>query len=259
LRDSEISFKQKESDSIRLTSELDKANKQLEQKDVDLRLQMASYTEERLGSRADMNGLQQRIQLLEQERLETTSQLAAKREECLSSSRQLLDQKESLSTLESKHTEAISSLESKVTLLPSFPSFLYLSPACILTLIQSLHPQLSLREAEMKPGQVAILELEIQSKLLSISEVRENAERMERIACSAQLLAVQYQCTNQIKEIEEKMELERESLRREIGERERQRDEAKEATMAQSDVSTRLESEVAFLSLSLSLYFLCIY
>jgi hypothetical protein len=96
----------------------------------------------------------------------------------------------------------------------------------------------------MRPGQDAILQLEIKSKLLSISEVREEAERVERIACSAQLLATQYQCSNQIKEIEEKMVARGEVLQREIGEIGVLRDSAVEATMAQADVSTRLESEV---------------
>ena len=57
----------------------------------------------------------------------------------------------------------------------------------------------------MQLGLDAIQQLEISNKLLSIMEVREESERRERVACSAQLLATQTQCTHQIRELEEKM------------------------------------------------------
>lgn len=93
-------------------------------------------------------------------------------------------------------------------------------------------------------GQEAILELEVTKKLLSILEVREEAERRERVACSAQLLATQTQCAYQIRELEEKMLAKTCILQGEIEVITAMRDAAVEDTRAQSDIAVRLESEV---------------
>ena len=102
LRESENTIKQQEIDATRITNELERSAKQLDQKEADLRSTMASLTEERQAIRSDMGALQSRITLLEQERVETASLLAGKREECLSVSRELAQQKESMITLQSK-------------------------------------------------------------------------------------------------------------------------------------------------------------
>ena len=102
LHELETAAKQQDIDTNRLSSELERAKQQLEQKDSDLRTMMASLAEDRVIARSDMSGLQARITLLEQERVETASLLAGKREECLSTSRELSRVRDDLSALESK-------------------------------------------------------------------------------------------------------------------------------------------------------------
>lgn len=102
LRESINAGKYQEADSARVTNELERSAKQLEQKEADLRVTMASLTEERQAIRSDMGALQCRITLLEQERVEISSQLAGKREECLSTSRELAQQRDSMMALQSK-------------------------------------------------------------------------------------------------------------------------------------------------------------
>jgi chromosome segregation ATPase len=121
---------------------------QLEKKDDDLRNMNSAFNQERMDSRTDYSALQSRITLLEQERLETTSQLAAKREECLSTGREL-----------ARHSEDIMNLQSKLTE----------------------------RETEMGPGQQAIKDLEVKSKLLEIAECRENAEHPCSTFCTVKI------------------------------------------------------------------------
>jgi kinesin family member C1 len=103
----------------------------------------------------------------------------------------------------------------------------------------------------MLQGQEAIQQLEVSNKLLSIMEVREEAERRERVACSAQLLATQTQCANQIRELEEKMAAAANALQNDILLVTAQRDAANVEIRAQSDVAMRLESEVQQLKRSL--------
>ena len=102
LKEAERTIERQEIDNARITNELEKSGKQLEQKEADLRSTMASLTEERQAIRSDMGALQSRITLLEEERVETASLLAGKREECLSTARELAQQKESMITLQSK-------------------------------------------------------------------------------------------------------------------------------------------------------------
>ena len=102
LRESINAVRYQEADSARVTNELERSAKQLEQKEADLRVTMASLTEERLAIRSDMGALQCRITLLEQERVEISSQLAGKREECLSTSRELAQQRDCMMALQSK-------------------------------------------------------------------------------------------------------------------------------------------------------------
>ena len=100
------------------------------------------------------------------------------------------------------------------------------------------------RDADMIIGQEAVQQLEVTKKLLSILEVREEAERRERVACSAQLLATQTQCAYQIRELEEKMIAKTHTLQEEIRVLTTMRDTAVDDTRAQSDISVGLESEV---------------
>lgn len=103
----------------------------------------------------------------------------------------------------------------------------------------------------MLQGQEAIQQLEVSNKLLSIMEVREEAERRERVACSAQLLATQTQCSYQIRELEEKMVAATQALQQDVLLVTAQRDASNEEIRAQSDVAMRLESEVQQLRKSL--------
>ena len=103
----------------------------------------------------------------------------------------------------------------------------------------------------MQLGLEAIRQLEISNKLLSIMEVREEAERRERVACSAQLLATQTQCSYQIRELEEKMAANTFALNNEIFTVTSLRDRANDEVRAQSDLAMRLESEVQQLKRSL--------
>ena len=100
-------------------------------------------------------------------------------------------------------------------------------------------------------GQEAIQQLEISNKLLSIMEVREEAERRERVACSAQLLATQTQCSHQLCELEERMSSNTVALQNEINSISALRDLAVAEVRVQSDAAMRLESEVQQLKRSL--------
>lgn len=100
-------------------------------------------------------------------------------------------------------------------------------------------------------GQEAVQQLEISNKLLSIMEVREEAERRERVACSAQLLATQTQCSHQLGELEERMSSNTVALQKEINGISALRDLAVVEVRVQSDAAMRLESEVQQLKRSL--------
>ena len=115
----------------------------------------------------------------------------------------------------------------------------------------NLISQQAAREADMQLGLEAIQQLEISNKLLSIMEVREEAERRERVACSAQLLATQTQCSYQIRELEEKMAANTLALNNEIFTITSLRDRANNEVRVQSDLAMRLESEVQQLKRSL--------
>ena len=105
-------------------------------------------------------------------------------------------------------------------------------------------PQETSRDAEILAGQEAITELEVARKLLSILEVREEAERRERVACSAQLLATQTQCASQTSELQERMAANTQALQSEIKEMTAMRDAGLEDIRTQQDVVMRLNSEV---------------
>ena len=98
------------------------------------------------------SSLQSRIQGLEEERLVITSQLAAKREESLSQQRDLVILRENVSNLEGK---------------------------------------LLSKEVELQAGKESLMQLEVERELRARCEIREEAERRERIAANAQLMAIQ--------------------------------------------------------------------
>lgn len=209
---SETALKQKEIDLTRLEGDVERIARQLEKKDDDLRNMNSAFNQERMDSRTDYSALQSRITLLEQERLETTSQLAAKREECLSTGREL-----------ARYSEDIMNLQSK----------------------------LAERETEMGPGQQAIKDLEVKSKLLEISECRENAERTERIAITANSQAVQLQCNHQLEEMRQKYDAQMDTLRLEVQDKNSAKELAIEEMRVQSDKAILLDTEVQELKLAL--------
>merc|ERR1712216_432715 len=71
--------------------------------------------------------------------------------------------------------------------------------------VSKLENTLAGKEAELASLKDASAQLELERELRSRAEHRESAERQERIAASAQLLATQSDCNSRIQELERKM------------------------------------------------------
>lgn len=107
-----------------------------------------------------------RIKALEDERLAIMSELSSKRDDYSSTARELQQHKENIAILEEK---------------------------------------LRTKESESVQSKDVMLQLEIEKELRSRCEVREEAERRERIAACAQLIAIQNEAFARVREIEDRM------------------------------------------------------
>ena len=123
------------------------------------------------------SAVQTRVQTLEEERLSVTTQLAVKREEASMYSRDLLQLREQFQLLETKNREV---------------------------------------EAQLLLSKSALTQLEIEKELRAKSELREESERSERIAATAQAMAIESDCNSRIRAIEEKSQSLTDSLGTEI-------------------------------------------
>ena len=129
-----------------------------------------------------------RCQQLEDERLTITTQLATKKEEVLSLGRDLTAQREFVVMLDAKlvqrETEVANFKDLLMQLEVLYCTVLYCAVLC--------GPDLTC------PGLLNQIEKELRARC----EIREEAERRERIAANAQLMAVQVDCSNRIREVE---------------------------------------------------------
>ena len=212
LRESETSTRSYERDSDRQKMELDMLRAQLNQKDLDMRSTLASLqesqtrmAEDKSELRAELTICKSRLQSLEEERLVTAAQIATKNEELQSSSREVMQLRESVSLLESK---------------------------------------LASKDVELFQAKEAGMQLEIERELRSRCEVREEAERRERIAACAQLLATQTESYKKLQDLEEKSAETVSSLKGEIAAISSQRDESNEEIRRQGDIIMGLQSEI---------------
>lgn len=152
------------------------------------------------------------MQQLEDERLQTTLQLASKKEESLTFSRDIAQAQEKIVDLEAK---------------------------------------LASKETELVVAKDATMLLEVEKELRARCEVREEAERRERIAACSQLMAIQSECTRTLADIEAKKSLEIAALQDTIKNTTEQRDNSMEEARRLSDQTMGLEKEIEQLHLAL--------
>jgi hypothetical protein len=156
---------------------------------------------------------QSRVQLLEEERLSISSQLAAKKEEYLSQSRELNHLRETVATLEAN---------------------------------------ILVKDGEARAVKDIVLQLEVEKELRARCEVREEAERRERIAAVSQLLATQSECSARIREVEDKKAQELSALSVTCAELQKQCEEAQEESRREAGRAAGLEKEVEQLHVELA-------
>jgi len=212
VREVESANARYEKEIDRHTAELDRLREQLTLKDADLRSTINSLqdiqkqgSEEKCGIRNELSMAQARVQALEEERLSITAQLASKKEETCSQARELAQLRESVAQLEAT---------------------------------------LSIKEGEARGVKDIVLQLEVEKELRQRCEVREETERRERIAATAQLMATQSECSSRIREVEEKKEAAIAILQNTNEEITRQREQATEEARRESGRAAGLEMEV---------------
>lgn len=219
VREVESASARYEKEIDRYTAELDRLREQLTLKDADLRSTINSLqeiqkqgSEEKNGMRSELSMAQCRVQLLEEERLSITSQLASKKEEFISQSREIQQLREQVATLEAN---------------------------------------IMVKDGEARAVKDIVLQLEVEKELRMRCELREEAERRERIASAAQLLATQSECMNRVREVEEKKEALVAELRSSHAELSQQRDAAVEESRREAGRAAGLEKEVQQLHVEL--------
>ena len=154
------------------------------------------------------SALQGRIQRLEEERVSSASELAARREELVAQARDLAQLREAHAVLEAK---------------------------------------LAVKEGELQGCKEAAVQLEVERELRARCEIREEAERTERIAASSQLLATQSECANRIREVEEKKNAEAAALQECVTQLNQERNELREQCRLEADKAAGLQTELQHL------------
>jgi chromosome segregation ATPase len=204
LRESETLSRNHERDTDRLKMELDMVRSQLSQKDLDMRSTLTSLqesqarmAEDKSELRAELSICKSRLQSLEDERLVSAAQVATKNEELQSAIREVTQLRELVNSLESK---------------------------------------LTTKDSELLLAKEASMQLEVERELRSRCEVREEAERRERIAACAQLLATQTDSYKKLQELETKTSETIEALKAEVVAISSQRDLCSEEIRRQGDI-----------------------
>jgi kinesin family member C1 len=146
-----------------------------------------------------------RIKALEDERLSIMSELSSKRDDFSSTSRELQQYKDNIAVLEEK---------------------------------------LRAKESESMQSKEITLQLEIEKELRSRCEVREEAERRERIAACAQLIAIQNETNMRVREIEERVNQQLQDTNAELQRVTQERDEAQIQSNQYSERVLGLDSEI---------------
>lgn len=146
-----------------------------------------------------------RLNALEEERLTTTAELVSKREESSAANRELHQLRETVRSLEEK----LASKEEELLMINELK-------------LQVMH------EKEMR----------------SISEIREDSERRERIAASAQLMAIQTESALRIRDVEEKMTHQVGDLKKEIQLSQDEKMRLEKESHAQTELIVGLRSEI---------------
>jgi hypothetical protein len=111
-------------------------------------------------------------------------------------------------------------------------------------IIANYESKMITKDAELLIGKESVMLLEVERELRSRSEYREEAERRERIAANAQLMAIQTECISKIRSIEEKNDTIIQALKEESLSSLKQRDDAIEEARRLADLVTGLENEV---------------
>jgi kinesin family protein C1 len=106
-----------------------------------------------------------------------------------------------------------------------------------------LESRVAAKDAEVLSTKDAVLQLEVERELRARSEVREEAERRERIATCAQLMATQAECGQRLREAETAAALEMQAMKNQVAELQRKGEEAKAEIEKQADRIMGLESE----------------
>ena len=212
LRESEGLAQRQEMETARLTKDLEQTKELLTQKDADWRSTLNSLhevqrqvAEERGSSRSEISSLQSRASRLEEERLVLTRDIATKTEELGSANREV-----------ARLSELVASLEAKVVT----------------------------KDTELAMLKDVSIQLAAEKDARARSEIREDAERHERIAAVAQLLATQTDCNNRINDIKESFNKTIAGLNEEIATVSRLRDEAASEARKQADIVMGMENEV---------------
>jgi len=110
--------------------------------------------------------------------------------------------------------------------------------------IKMLELKVADKEAQVLASKESVMQLEIEKELRSRCEVREEAERRERIAACAQLMATQTDCNKRVHDLEMTLQQVSNDFKLEVGVITKERDETKDESRRQADVIMGLESEV---------------
>jgi PDZ domain-containing secreted protein len=143
--------------------------------------------------------------MLEEERLNITSQLASKREEALLYSRDLIQLKQQFALMEGRCRET---------------------------------------ELEIASSRSSLTQLEIEKELRARCEIREENERRERVAAIAQAMAMESECNNRIRTLEDASRKTIDELTNEIYQLKRDRDDVSRKLHDSDETIMGLENEV---------------
>ena len=219
LQEREASYSQVQREGEKAVFELDLLKQQVAAKDAELKAGVAALhdmqlrvAEEKGGFKAELSAVQSRVAALEEERVSISSQLATKKEELASSLIEITLLKEQIANIEVKLTN---------------------------------------KENEVMAAKEASMQLEMERELRVRGELREEAERTERIAACAQLLATQNDCNRRVRDIEEGSKAHFAELSAQVAAMASLRDQAVEQSQDKGDAIIALQSEVEQLRMAL--------
>lgn len=220
LRDTEQSRDSLERDVTRLNDEVRMLRETVSKKDDDIRNSMNSVYELQRQVMEEKNSLWQELSVvsakareLEEERRTLTAQCAAQKEE-------------------------ISLLTKDVTQLTEVKA--------------TLETNLAAKEVESSSAKEFQVQLEIERELRNRCELREESERRERIAATAQAMAIQTECAKELRDSKEAYMAEEMKFKFEIDQLTRQLEEAQSEGKTHAETAVGLRKEIEQLHLTLS-------